>query len=316
MALLNVRNAVQKAIYKIINPLVHGLIKLGITPNFITATGLFINIIATAILIYGATYSERGNFKYVGLAGIIIFWAKINMPVIIPTVIGSWTPTIVLFVLFKKLLPNDSIKSFYKSIFKQRLNWKILSYITIIQIIIFIWSIFIVSYMNKISLNNLLDFSVQAILTGFLISLITGATGEESGWRGFLQTFMEKKHSVIKTSLIIGVIWGFWHTPLWFLDGLTGIQLVHYILAFMTWVISASVIIGICYNLCKNLIIPIWIHFLMNFLLVIVNKNIVTNDLLTIFTSVAIFYAFAAIIYIIWYKKYKLKSIDIRPHIA
>ena len=33
---MNYRDYLQQLIYKIINPLIHGMIKIGITPNFIT----------------------------------------------------------------------------------------------------------------------------------------------------------------------------------------------------------------------------------------------------------------------------------------
>ena len=36
---MNYRDYLQQLIYKIINPLIHGMIKIGITPNFITTTG-------------------------------------------------------------------------------------------------------------------------------------------------------------------------------------------------------------------------------------------------------------------------------------
>lgn len=72
---MKLRHIAQQTIYKIINPVVHLLIKLGITPNFVTGTGLFFNIIATAILIYGAIHGERGRFSYVGWAGIVILFA-------------------------------------------------------------------------------------------------------------------------------------------------------------------------------------------------------------------------------------------------
>ena len=72
---MKVRDIAQQMIYKIINPVVHRLVKLGVTPNFVTATGLFFNIIAAAILIYGATNSERGNYSYVGWAGLVILFA-------------------------------------------------------------------------------------------------------------------------------------------------------------------------------------------------------------------------------------------------
>ena len=72
---MKVRNIIQQAIYTIINPVVHRLIKWGITPNFVTATGLFFNIIAAAVLIYGAINGERGDFSYVGWAGVVILFA-------------------------------------------------------------------------------------------------------------------------------------------------------------------------------------------------------------------------------------------------
>jgi CDP-diacylglycerol--glycerol-3-phosphate 3-phosphatidyltransferase len=67
-----VRVVVQQLIYKIIDPFVRGLIKMGITPNFITATGLLVNVVACATLIYGAIYGERGDFSYVGYSGFVI----------------------------------------------------------------------------------------------------------------------------------------------------------------------------------------------------------------------------------------------------
>jgi hypothetical protein len=41
-------------------------------------------------------------------------------------VIGSWTPTIALLFLFKKLYPDSTIKEFYKNAFKERIKWKML----------------------------------------------------------------------------------------------------------------------------------------------------------------------------------------------
>lgn len=47
---MNYRDWLQQVIYKIINPVVRGMIKIGITPNFITTTGLILNIVAAGIL--------------------------------------------------------------------------------------------------------------------------------------------------------------------------------------------------------------------------------------------------------------------------
>lgn len=69
------RDWAQQTIYKIINPLVHGMIKIGITPNFITTTGLVLNIVVACIFIYAGMKGEHGDFRYVGWAGAIILFA-------------------------------------------------------------------------------------------------------------------------------------------------------------------------------------------------------------------------------------------------
>jgi len=72
---MKIRDIAQQVIYKVIDPVVHSLIKIGVTPNFVTATGFFINVIAAFILIFGAINSERGDYSYVGWAGLVILFA-------------------------------------------------------------------------------------------------------------------------------------------------------------------------------------------------------------------------------------------------
>ena len=75
MANESLRNKLQKAIYKMINPLVKGMIKIGFTPNLVTITGLFLNIGVAIIFIRGAEEGNRGDLSYVGWAGALILFA-------------------------------------------------------------------------------------------------------------------------------------------------------------------------------------------------------------------------------------------------
>lgn len=54
---------------------------------------------------------------------------------------------------------------------------------------------------------NLLLF----VLPFFLFEAI--ANGEEMGWRGFVLPRLQAGHSALVASLILGLIWGFWHLP-------------------------------------------------------------------------------------------------------
>ena len=71
---MNYRDWLQQLIYKIINPVVHGMIKVGITPNFITTTGLVMNIVAACVFVYAGMY-KPGELAYVGWGGGIVLFA-------------------------------------------------------------------------------------------------------------------------------------------------------------------------------------------------------------------------------------------------
>ena len=72
---MNYRDYLQQLIYRIINPVVHGMIKIGITPNFITTTGFILNVVAAAVLVYAGIYAQANELVYLGWAGGIILFA-------------------------------------------------------------------------------------------------------------------------------------------------------------------------------------------------------------------------------------------------
>jgi len=69
------RDKAQKGIYKVINPFVRFLIRLGLTPNAVTTIGLLLNIGVAVIFIIGAEKGNRGELGYVGWAGGLILFA-------------------------------------------------------------------------------------------------------------------------------------------------------------------------------------------------------------------------------------------------
>ena len=62
---MNYRDFIQKIIYVIINPIIKGMIKIGITPNIVTTIGFIINIIAAWLFVW--TAKEYGHGLHTGM---------------------------------------------------------------------------------------------------------------------------------------------------------------------------------------------------------------------------------------------------------
>ena len=71
----NLRNTLQINIYKILNPFVRFLIRIGFTPNVITTIGLILNIGVAIVFIFGAERTNRGELSYIGWAGALLLFA-------------------------------------------------------------------------------------------------------------------------------------------------------------------------------------------------------------------------------------------------
>lgn len=69
------RIKLQFGIYRIIDPFVRLLVKLGLTPNAVTVIGFVLNLGVAVIFIVGAEEGNRGDLSYVGWAGGLILFA-------------------------------------------------------------------------------------------------------------------------------------------------------------------------------------------------------------------------------------------------
>lgn len=208
--------------------------------------------------------------------------------------IASWSSTFAFMILFKRIYPGQSFIAYVKDKFKNKIKFSIVTVVISIQVLIAIAVIFIITSKNNGIMPRFTISSLGMSIYLFFKNLFAGPLGEELGWRGFAQNELQKKHSPLKVSIIIGFWWGIWHLPIWFTTGFTGINLIKYIIFFMTSVISISIMITAFYNLNKNLLVPIMIHQLFNFLI-----GIISGDLIELIKYYAILYLLVAIILIV-----------------
>lgn len=70
------RDYLQDRIYKIINPIIHGMIKIGITPNMVTTIGFLGNVLATAMFILASEQdTPEAGYAMIGWGGAILIFS-------------------------------------------------------------------------------------------------------------------------------------------------------------------------------------------------------------------------------------------------
>jgi uncharacterized protein len=88
----------------------------------------------------------------------------------------------------------------------------------------------------------------------FLVLLVGGPLGEELGWRGYALPAMQERLSWRCASLALGVIWGLWHLPLFFIASSS--QSNGSMVAFFILIIATSVFYTWLYNRSEGSVLP------------------------------------------------------------
>jgi membrane protease YdiL (CAAX protease family) len=102
------------------------------------------------------------------------------------------------------------------------------------------------------------------LLTSFLLSVLTGATGEELGWRGFLLPRLQERFSALTSGLTVGVIWALWHLPLWALPGY-GWDAIPYSAYALTAIATSVLFTWVLNNTGGSLVMASLMHLMINY---------------------------------------------------
>jgi membrane protease YdiL (CAAX protease family) len=176
---------------------------------------------------------------------------------------ASWTPNIAAFLVLRFILrERGGIKKLISGWGKWRVRfgWYVAA-LSPLFVSFLVAAIFLVHGSEP-------RFPEQSVALPLVISLvlstITGAMGEELGWRGFLLPRLQQRLGALSSSLIVGVVWALWHLPLWFLPGYGWDEIPY--LAFALVAISTSVLMTwVLNNTDGSLVMASIIHLMMNY---------------------------------------------------
>jgi uncharacterized protein len=136
---------------------------------------------------------------------------------------------------------------------------------------------------GEFPLNEII-FDPVSLIALMVMIIITGALGEELGWRGFALPELQKRMNALSASLLLGVIWVLWHLPLWF-AGL-GFENIPYWSYAITG-ISFTILVTWAFNHTRgSLVIASLFHLALN-----LSVNMIENRALPIHAFFFLFFA-------------------------
>jgi uncharacterized protein len=84
--------------------------------------------------------------------------------------------------------------------------------------------------------------ALVSFLVTFVVVALVGGGQEEPGWRGFALDRFQARHSPLVATLLLGLVWGLWHLPLYGLGFVGPMMFV----VFYTWLYNRTGSVLLC----------------------------------------------------------------------
>ncbi|MBC7090476.1 MAG: CPBP family intramembrane metalloprotease [Nitrososphaeria archaeon] len=144
------------------------------------------------------------------------------------------------------------------------------------------------------------------ILLAFIYILFLGGPfQEEWGWRGYALDRLQFKWNALFSSIILGTVWGIWHTPLFFIPGT--IQSQTPIWGFMILIVCGSILFTWIYNNTGGSIFAMILFHTMNNLSFLIFPTVET-ELGGLYLLIINIVSVAAVVIVFGYKKLVYRS--------
>lgn len=102
-----------------------------------------------------------------------------------------------------------------------------------------------------------------------LISFLSGPWSEEFGWRGYALDPLLKRLDVVRGSCVLGLVWGVWHLPLYFMAGTWHAQMGFGLSGFWSFLVYSTgftlLITWVYLYTARSILTALLLHFAANF---------------------------------------------------
>jgi CAAX protease family protein len=226
--------------------------------------------------------------------------------------LASFGPMLAAILMTAVVSGKAGLSELWSRIIRWRVPWRYAAFAIFSPIALFIFAAVVVRVLQgtwpDLSLLGQVNYMPYLGWAVLPLWLITFGFGEEIGWRGFVLPRLQRIMSVSKATLVLGLLWVFWHVPSFFyLETLASMS--WFILpGFIFGVLCGAVVLTWLYNgsVGSVLIVAIW-HALFDLL----TASKAGQDIIPILTTAGViaFALFIANINQPWGFRYQQKQI-------
>jgi membrane protease YdiL (CAAX protease family) len=184
---------------------------------------------------------------------------------------GAWAPTISALILIGLIDGKEGIRKFLKRLLHWRvgLGWHLIvlfGIACIAYLSISVGKLFNIPAPELSLPNGLPREMLPAFLPViFLINIFVGGPlAEDIGWRGYILPKMREGMTSLHASILIGVIWAFWHLPYFIFpawrSAVGNIPFFWFLLLTTSW----SVLFAWVYVNTESILLPVLFHAAIN----------------------------------------------------
>jgi len=172
---------------------------------------------------------------------------ELPLPELVLAGIGAFGPFVSAFYLTRRNQGKAGVKTLIKRALNFRIPLKWLAVILLVHLLVTAAARHLCIWRGGVLPDSPVLGSPVAILVLFLVLFFFGGSvNEEFGWRGYALDRIQSKHNALLSSLILGILWGVWHLPLFFFQNLSQSYMSFWI--FLGWTCALAVLMTWLHN--------------------------------------------------------------------
>ena len=210
--------------------------------------------------------------------------------------VGGFVPSLLAIFLTWKKEGTAGLRHLGQRIVQFKLGWRWYSAAGIVVILATLGQLVIIS-----RLGQTFDLTLFVAQSGNLVSLfILGPLSEEIGWRGYALDRLQTKWNALISSLIVGLVWGLWHGPLFYMLGTSQHELAMPFVGFVVGLMAVSILFTWLHNNTHGSIwTAIFFHWVYTYFVQVVSSGVTRGPLYNLVEYLP-YWVVALIVVMIW----------------